>query len=274
MENCTQPQTIYNKSLGSNITVQCGKCPLCRHSHRMNWLMRCQQESYHTEMPNQWFVTLTYDEKHVPRRKQIRTLYKRHPQLFFKRLRKAGFKIKYILVGEYGSQTERPHYHCLLWTNATYQSIDTAWTYGAVHYRPMEVETILYTLKYVLNPRQGDNTTKQSEYAVYSKGIGLGYLTEQMYQFHTGDYENPIYYTVVDGKKIPLPRYYRKKIFTKYQNYKHAVKTYYKALRDKMAMIRRLGRKGYKNPWKAYESLKHERARRVIKLANLKKQKV
>lgn len=270
MDNCVNPQTIYNKSLGANITVQCGKCPLCIHSHRMNWLMRCEQESLKSQLPNHWFITLTYNEKKVPRKRGVRTLFKRHPQLFIKRLRKAGHTIKYILVGEYGTETERPHYHMLAWTNASVQDIDKAWNYGHVHYRKMERETILYTLKYVLNPRQGDNTNKQREYVVYSKGIGLGYLTTQMYYYHTEDYENPIYTTVINGKRIPLPRYYRKKIFTKYQNYLHAVQMYYKALKDKMRSIRRFKEYGYKNPWKRFSDLRHDRARLIIKQVNKK----
>lgn len=270
MDNCTSPKTIFNKSLNHYITVQCGQCPLCKHSHRMNWLMRCDQETKTTQFPNQYFITLTYNEKKCPRKRGVKTLYKRHPKLFFKRLRKSKYNIKYILVGEYGTQTKRPHYHLLAWTDAPPEAIDKAWGNGTVHYRKMERETILYTLKYVLNPRQGDNTNKQREYAVYSKGIGLGYLTKEMYYYHTGEYDKPIFTTVIDGKQVPLPRYYRKKIFTKYQNYLHAVKTYYKSLKDKMRLIRHFKRLGHENPWKHYSNLKHERARRIIKQANLK----
>lgn len=287
MENCISPVSVWQtektiKVRGKFKTIReaslkqfpCGKCPLCKHSHRMNWLMRCQQESKHSQLPNHWFITLTYNEKKVPRKQGVRTLYKRHPQLFLKRLRKAGFEIKYILVGEYGSETSRPHYHMLCWTNATITDIDKAWSYGNVHYRKLERETILYTLKYVLNPRQGDNELKQKEYAVYSKGIGLSYMDDAMYRYHTGDYENPIYYTVLEGKKIPLPRYYRKKIFTKYQNSINATDQYFKALKTKMRGIRKLKEYGYRNPWKEYARLKHYRAAQIVKNANLKKQKI
>lgn len=270
MDNCVNPQIIFNKSLGQNITVQCGKCPLCLHSHRMNWLMRCEQESITTNLPNHWFITLTYNEKKCPRKRGVKTLFKRHPQLFLKRLRKAGYSIKYILVGEYGSETQRPHYHMLAWTNAPHTEIDKSWGYGNVHYRKLERETILYTLKYVLNPRQGDNERKQREYAVYSKGIGLGYLSLEMYYYHTGEYESPVYYTVFEGKKIPLPRYYRKKIFTKYQNYLHALEMYYQSLKERIRLVRTFKKGGYKNPWQTYRDLKHERAKRILKNANLK----
>lgn len=43
------------------------------------------------------------------------TLRKRHYQLFFKRLRKwYGKPIRYFGTGEYGSKTQRPHYHFII----------------------------------------------------------------------------------------------------------------------------------------------------------------
>lgn len=297
MDNCTNPIAIYQniKHYSSPIKVRtgkyrngpykvqrafklektkfvvpCGKCPLCIQSHRMNWLMRVNQESATSPYPFHWFLTLTYNEKKVPRKRGVRTLYKRHPQLFLKRLRKAGFKIKYILVGEYGSETDRPHYHALCWTNAPDGAITHAWGYGHVHFRPMEHETILYTLKYALNPRKGDNESKAREYIVYSKGIGESYLTREMYEYHTGDYKNPIYTTVIDGTQVPLPRYYRKKIFTKQQNFQHAEMMYYKSLKDKWANIKRLKRLGVRNPVKFHGTLKHNRAALIKKRSNSK----
>lgn len=181
MDNCVNPITIKHQCkpyerdgivfTTYTVKVPCGKCLLCLNSKRMNWLMRIESEHVKTEMPYQWFLTMTYNERKVPRKNGVRTLYKRHPQLFFKRVRKAGHQVKYILVGEYGSRTERPHYHCIIWTTASHEVIDRAWNYGHVHYRNISRESVLYTLKYILNPRQGDNKVKQKEYAVFLKGL-------------------------------------------------------------------------------------------------------
>lgn len=72
------------------------------------------------------FITLTYDDFHIPRRfygdprsgsaLPCYTLCLRDVQLFFKRLRKAfpAAVIRYFGCGEYGSRTFRPHYHFVL----------------------------------------------------------------------------------------------------------------------------------------------------------------
>jgi hypothetical protein len=59
---------------------------------------------------NNCFITLTYDEKHLP---ADRNLVKRDFQLFIKRLRKklAPAKVRYYMAGEYGEKYGRPHYH-------------------------------------------------------------------------------------------------------------------------------------------------------------------
>lgn len=59
------------------------------------------------------FVTLTYDDEHLP---EGGTLVPRDAQLFLKRLRKlvAPMSLRFFLVGEYGEQRERPHYHLAL----------------------------------------------------------------------------------------------------------------------------------------------------------------
>lgn len=107
------------------IEIPCGKCIGCRIDYSRQWANRCMLElQYHNEA---WFVTLTYDEDHVPRSAycidestgeaaEALTLCKRDLQLFFKRLRKAfpNDHIRYFCSGEYGDTSCRPHYHCII----------------------------------------------------------------------------------------------------------------------------------------------------------------
>jgi len=55
-------------------------------------------------------VTLTYSPEHVPKDGSLRP---RDAQLWLKRLRKALWPqtLRFFLVGEYGDETRRPHYH-------------------------------------------------------------------------------------------------------------------------------------------------------------------
>ncbi len=272
-----KPRTLINHStkkiIPSNVSEQlvpCGKCPMCLKSKQMQWIFRINQEIKYNEFPNSYFITLTYAENRVPKRKGVKTLYKRHPQLFLKRLRKAGHKIKYILVGEYGTKTSRPHYHLLCWTTANETAIEKAWSHGHIHVGKIQPASIGYVLKYILNPRQGDNEIKQKEYAVFSKGLGLAYLTPAMYNYHAGDYQNPRLTTIIDGREIPLPRYYRQKIFTKYQLRSNAVKQYYKSLRKRFDDYRYLKSVGVRHPWKERKNRMREKALRIIRRQKVK----
>lgn len=89
----------------------CGQCLPCRINKKRTWLHRILLETSNHE--NSTFVTLTYRESTLPPDSK---LDKRHPILFIKRLRKrlGQEKIRYFLVGEYGEEKNRPHYHFML----------------------------------------------------------------------------------------------------------------------------------------------------------------
>ena len=105
------------------IEIPCGKCIGCRLEYSRQWANRMMLEAkYHSQ---NWFVTLTYDDLHVPRSYYgdpnsgealpSLTLRKRDIQLFFKRLRKqTGQNFRYYACGEYGENTHRPHYHFIV----------------------------------------------------------------------------------------------------------------------------------------------------------------
>lgn len=143
-------------------------------------------------------------------------LHKRHCQLFMKRLRKLNknAKIKYYIAGEYGGRTLRPHYHMLLF-NANIETIQKAWHLGSVHYGEVTGASIGYTLKYMSKPAKiplHKNDDRTPEFSLMSKGIGENYLTEKMVRYHKADLTN-CYCKTVDGHKIPMPRYYKNKIY-------------------------------------------------------------
>ena len=91
------------------VFVPCRKCVECVQVYSNNWAVRCMLEAKsHSE---NCFITLTYDEQHVPESVSVREM-----QLFLKRLRKAlgKKKIRYFCCGEYGEKSGRPHYHLIL----------------------------------------------------------------------------------------------------------------------------------------------------------------
>lgn len=204
--------------------VACGKCPGCVKKRVSNWSFRLVKQG--EVSTSALFITLTYDNEHVPITPNgFMTLEKTDLQKFFKRLRKQytdGRKIKYYGCGEYGSRTSRPHYHIILF-NADYAGVAAAWSLegrmlGHVHYGEVTEASIGYTLKYI--SKQGKvgkhhRDDRQKEFALMSKRLGANYLTDAMIKWHKEDLLERMYCPMKDGKRAPMARYYKEKIYTK-----------------------------------------------------------
>lgn len=96
------------------VPVKCGHCLECRRSHAQEWADRCTLEA--VQYKYNYFLTLTYDDRHLPRNGCQSTLKRKDFQDFMKRLRKAfpDSKLKVFYCGEYGDQSTRPHYHAII----------------------------------------------------------------------------------------------------------------------------------------------------------------
>lgn len=124
----------YNEGVRKEfVQIPCGKCIACRIEYARQWANRIMLEAmYHDEA---YFVTLTYDDAHVPlswysdpetgEARKVMTLRKRDFQLFMKRLRRwqdelqwpgktDNHCIRFFASGEYGSKSFRPHYHAII----------------------------------------------------------------------------------------------------------------------------------------------------------------
>ena len=190
-----------------------------------------------------YFITLTYDTKHVPiSRNGFMELRKRDVQLFFKRVRKIHSKwagssvgcIRYYVAGEYGGQKRRPHYHMLLFNVQLELMVDkhycdkmfwdgktqmdcVQWPHGKITIGSVTGASVGYTLKYMTKKRSVPmhrNDDRQPEFSLMSKGLGMSYLTDAMIAWHKHDLLNRMY-CIVDGtKKIAMPRYFKDKVYS------------------------------------------------------------
>lgn len=106
------------------------------------------------------FVTLTYSDDTLAYSEMgYPTLCKRDLQLFLKRLRKSlGRKFRYYACGEYGENTERPHYHLALFGLSPVVDADRisrSWfftpdtPFGIVHIGEVTNESAQYVAGYV-----------------------------------------------------------------------------------------------------------------------------
>lgn len=138
---CSTPflSTKREKVYRDWIEIPCGHCDSCRMAYARNWALRCMLELKSHDLEKCWFVTLTYDEKHLSQLVEgvcgFHSVEKRDLQLFWKRLRDAlNYKyrrrakskgrpyidpplppLKYFACGEYGPTTLRPHYHAIVY---------------------------------------------------------------------------------------------------------------------------------------------------------------
>lgn len=199
--------------------MPCGACNYCLGNKRGDWTFRVLNELKMASTAS--FLTMTYDDKHVRYDESSgeQTLCKRDVQLFTKSLRKANalvsdLKLRYYTVGEYGTQTSRPHYHSIMFNvdPSLTGRLPTFWPHGHMQVDPVTHATIHYVTKYVIN-RPGDYTGRQKPFSLISNkpGLGAGYLTPQMIQWHLDEKRT---YTQQLGQTQRLPRYYKDKIFT------------------------------------------------------------
>lgn len=194
------------------IEVPCTKCEGCQQAHARAWAFRCQlelQQHQHTV-----FTTLTYAPENEPI-----TLAKRHIQLWIKRLRKKR-ELRYFISGEYGENTQRPHYHAILFGISTEQAeeIEKSWGLGHCRTYPANAKTIAYTAGYTakkngwnlqakqerINPETGEVYTWQPPFIEMSRGGKNGHGIGG----HARKWpESWRLYAIDNGTEIPVPRY-------------------------------------------------------------------
>lgn len=235
---CWSPYELKEKHphTGETQTVPCGKCVPCKKRIISSWSFRLVQHG--KQWPTCHFVTLTYDNAHVPfSPARYMTLNKKHVQDFMKRLRKRQSQpCSYFFVGEYGSKYMRPHYHALIY-NADPADIVAAWRVpvlnhagkklyldgelvtkpiGNVFFGTVSEASIGYCLKYIMKDAKVPmhrNDDRVPEFRLMSRGLGLNYITLETIEWHRADINNRMYVPVGNGKKAAMPRYYKDWIY-------------------------------------------------------------
>lgn len=174
--------------------IPCRNCIGCRLDYSREWANRGYLESKKSE--DNYFITLTYDEEHLPIDESITTsegktytrseewkgnLRPEHLKKFIHDIRQYFYRknkkqrIKYLACGEYGTENKRPHYHIILFDcpftpndmynpriidkEIYYQNriIEKYWKRGLSNVTVASWNTIAYVARYVTKKQYGHN---------------------------------------------------------------------------------------------------------------------
>lgn len=194
-----------------------------------------------TQHPNNTFVSLTYRDDTLPVTSDMSpTLNPRDLQLWLKSFRKAisPSRMRYYAVGEYGDETQRPHYHVAVfgYPNCTYGNsrysksrqnccshcdlIRDTWGRGQVFLGDLSINSAQYIAGYVTKKLTSKNDPRLSgrhpEFGRMSlkPGIGADFMHEvasTLLGLEHFDQDVPA--SLQHGsRKLPLGRYLRRRL--------------------------------------------------------------
>lgn len=221
--------------------LPCGKCTGCRLDRAREWAIRCVHESkLHQDNA---FITLTYRDEHLPADYSVDV---REWQLFMKKLRdhvaqrEPSRRLRFFACGEYGDLNLRPHYHALIFNYSfpdkkpysksktgtplyTSPLLEQLWPYGFNTVGSVTHQSAGYTARYTMKKIGGDKAADhytrvhpitgatvqvRPEFATQSRrpGLGQGFVDKYRADFYPSDY------LIVDGRKVPVPKFYLKQL--------------------------------------------------------------
>lgn len=218
-------ENIANMAYTKREQIPCGECIGCRLEYAKEWATRGFLESLYWDQ--NYFITLTYDDDNIHMHDYVEdeegftytnngewggTLVPKQLQDFIKRIRiymdrnHGNKNIRYMACGEYGGETQRPHYHIIFFNlqlptetfyqpriinkNMYYQNyiIEKCWKFGFSNVCPSNWNTMNYVARYITKKVNGSQADKhyaelgqEKEFFRVSLKPGIG---EQYYRDH------------------------------------------------------------------------------------------
>lgn len=169
---CLTPSTLPE----TGVQVACRKCRLCNENRVKDWVGRCMAEVRSAVQTHS--VTFTYGPKDGRENHEAAAvLTYSHIQNMFKKLRRDGYPVRYLVAGEYGSRKGRAHWHAMLfWQQKAPPEIVLDkrinydwWPHGFTFVEQPHVHAIQYVCKYI-NKDQGDDA-RQGKLAMSKRPV-------------------------------------------------------------------------------------------------------
>lgn len=218
------------------VQVPCSRCIGCRLERSRQWAIRCVCES---QMHDQnCFLTLTYRDEELLHGYLRPTLFPRHLELFWKRLRKEyGDGIRYFACGEYGERFGRPHYHACVFgfdfPDKTFHSskngidlyhsnsLDLLWSHGNCLIGSVTFESAAYVARYIMDKKLGQAASFYTEQGIEPEFVRMSRggrkrkdgsqsfgIAHEWYERYKSDVFPHDYCVIRDGVKTRPPKYF------------------------------------------------------------------
>lgn len=210
-------------------SVPCGMCNGCRNDHAREWAARCVCESLMYPPDTCHFLTLTYNDEHLPRGKKglattdihsLSRFMKSMQEYFYKHFGHIG--LRYFIATEYGEKHSRPHAHLLLFNAPfpagdfkrlgnnfrgdcyfTSQIIDKLWrdeneeSNGFHVIAELTIDTAAYTARYAMKKLKGHakefydraGIEPEAQRCSLRPGIGAAYAQARFDKIYSSDKE-------------------------------------------------------------------------------------
>lgn len=266
------------------VQIPCGKCIGCRLDYASSWADRLCVEALDFPSEKRWFLTLTYDDAHLPPAgaSGIHTLVPRHLTLWMKRLRRRfpDALVRFYASGEYGDKSGRPHYHVILF-GVTFDDLrvigktdlgyplfesplmESIWSHGKVCIAEFSWNTASYVARYVLKKLKGkgarqayDRAGIVPEFCRMSRRPGIGF---NRYDAHTDSYQLP------NGRIGSLPKSFIEKLKKTDPEAAEAILVVRKSIGDLYATERSLALGVSVSEWLKRQSEQREVAAKTLK---------
>lgn len=169
---CQSPTTLADGQ-----QVACRLCWQCRERKIDDWVGRCIAERQTAQACH--MVTLTYGRDADGEADHLRAALLTYSdvQKFFKKLRKDGYPVRYLVVGEYGSLKKRAHWHAVLYWQHKIPPyvLDKRfdfkyWDHGYAYFQSAADDRLRYMCKYITK----DTAEKHQHHLSCSKKPPLG----------------------------------------------------------------------------------------------------
>lgn len=194
------------------------------------------------------FLTLTYEDGHLPILSNgLPSLDPIHLKNWLKRFRKEiePLRVRFFAVGEYGDESERPHYHAIIFGFPTCdrgrtlrkpgstrpewadccdycRSVGRTWQKGDVDCGSLTTESAQYIAGYTTKKLSKGDLRLRGRYPEFARqsnregGIGIGALdavAAELERFNLAALQGDVPSSLRHGKRImPLGRYLRRKL--------------------------------------------------------------